>query len=1389
MGEPGIANLFDEAELSLSGKKPGMAKSCRFSPQCTYCSYPMNISRSFGLLIFGCLVIFGAGSLETAFAQAGVRQIPEALRPWESWATWNDRQKNSPTPFNDPAKPLDFWPSELSLKVESTGGSFQLGLMVFSETWVPLPGGNALWPQNVLVNRVAQPVIERNGVPMIRVAPGASRVEGFFPWSTIPQSVALPAEIGILELTLEGRPVPNPSWGPDGTLWLKRDASTEQADKDFLGVKIYGVIEDGIPLWLRMEVELLVSGKSREEDIGNILPEGWKLAAVRSSLPVAVDESGQLKVQVRPGKWTVEFDAFRIDDLKDLRFATGVQPAVPEILIGFRSKPDFRMVDITGAPSIDVSQTTFPEKWKNLPVYQWDTATSLTIVERLRGMGLQKPPGLNIHREFWLDEDGQALTFRDRITGQMQQIWRLDVAPGQDLGAVRSNGLGQLITRNPENGAPGIEVRTRNLSLEATGRSPRAANLSATGWRTDADTLTSSLNLPPGWRLFALFGADWVEGDWLTAWSLLDLFLLLIFSLAVFRIWGLRAAILAFLAFGLSYHEPAAPRYLWLALLVPLALLRVVTSGLGQKILLAAKWIVLALLIFALIPFLATQLQQAIYPQLEPLAAIRPNVALPVSAATSDATLEFSAMETEAMPSAPAERGYGSNRKSQALAREEQKDKSNLLYDAQARIQTGPAVPDWTWRTVSFGWNGPVQSTQQIRPLLISLPMERVLTLLRVALLLALAFVLLRVRGLGGKLFMGGVNAAAVILLPWIFAPSAVAQFPQPEMLQTLRERLLEPSDAYPNAATIPYVSLSLVDRKLTIEAEIHTAILTAVPLPGRLPDWSPSSVTVEGKPGVALRRDDGFLWVVLPPGVHRVTLQGQLSEVTEWEWTFLLRPHHVRIEAPGWSISGVKPNGVPDQQVFFALQQKEEAGEAAYDRQDFQSVVAVDRHIELGLIWQVQTTVRRLSQTGKAIVLRVPLLPGENVLAANAVVVDGSIEVRLGAQENAFSWNSELPIVPELTLTTRPTDSWVERWTLTASPVWNVALSRLPPVFEPSSSELIPVWQPWPGESVDLVISRPEAIPGATVTVSKVQQETALGKRQRTSRLILTLRCTLGQDFPVTLPEDSEVTSLNHNGESIPVRKDAGKIMIPLRPGDQTLELSWKTDRLLDFKASTDRVLLPVPSANIESLMTVPENRWVVWTNGPLRGPAVRFWVVLATALIAAAILSWLKTSPLRLYEWMLLAIGLTQVPLPTALIVVGWLFFLVWRGRPAFASLPALPFNLLQVFLIFLTLSAMAVFIAVVGAGLLGNPEMFIIGNGSTPDALRWYQASSGELLPQPACFSISIWWYRIFMLIWALWLAASLIRWLRWGWNQFSAGGCFRGKSKPVVKPPPL
>ncbi|MDE0855386.1 MAG: hypothetical protein OSA97_13290, partial [Nevskia sp.] len=88
----------------------------------------------------------------------------------------------------------------------------------------------------------------------------------------------------------------------------------------------------------------------------------------------------------------------------------------------------------------------------------------------------------------------------------------------------------------------------------------------------------------------------------------------------------------------------------------------------------------------------------------------------------------------------------------------------------------------------------------------------------------------------------------------------------------------------------------------------------------------------------------------------------------------------------------------------------------------------------------------------------------------------------------------------------------------------------------------------------------------------------------------------------------------------------------------------------------------------------------------------------------------------------------------------------------------------------------------------GLLGQPEMQIAGNGSSGHSLHWYQDRFDPALPQAWVLSAPLWLYRLLMLLWALWLANALLGWLRWGWEQFSAGGLWRQPAPKTAAPAP-
>lgn len=1347
-------------------------------------------------LLLALTLLFLTGQF-AAWSQETDSSIPEPLKPWKDWVLWDSPHLASPAPYNAADQRISIWPSTLELSLGAQGGEWKLQVRAFSPTWLPLPGNEECWPQAVQLDNQIVPVVSRAGLPSINLAPGLHTVSGNFVWKQQPEKIAVPSAIGLLALTLDGQNVNLPNRDTSGWLWLRRSQASAE-EKDQLSLQVYRVLEDGLPMWLRTELEVSVSGKSREEDLGFILPANWQLSYVNSPIPVALDEAGRVKAQVRAGNWKIRIDAFRNEDLRQLEYSATTPPAVATELIALKARPELRAIELQNATPVDVSLTTFPEHWRNLPVFQWNNATALPWTVKSSGAGELRPNRFEIARQLWLDDDGLGLTYQDSISGESRQISRLDVAQNHQLAVMRIDGTRQLITKNPETAAEGVEVRTRSAQIEAIGRASQPTQLAATGWQANADNLQISFWLPPGWRMLALFGADRVEGDWLTAWTLLDLFLLLIFSLAIFRMWGLTAGVIAFLAFGLAYHELGAPRFTWLFLLVPVAILQVVQSGRLSKWLQAWRYLAVAILLLFLTPFLAREIQSALYPQLE-ASGIQYRernlfevleIALPRSRKaareyTDAAPGYLPPVASNSIDNLPQSMESGRVDSGKvAKGQVQQAQSSNMFFDPGTSIQTGIAKPEWEGNLVRCFWDGPVSSEQTIRPVLMTATQHRLLIVGRIILLCLLLGMFLRPpankrRQSQSSGTSPALTAGLVLLCGMLLSssPLTAQELPDKDLLNTLRERLLKPSEAFPNAAEIPTLRATIRDGKLLLEGQIHAAAECAVPLPGQFPAWSPLSVRLGDSAGIVSRRDDGYLWLWVPQGVHAFKVEGLLPDAAEWVWSFQLPPRQLELDAADWNVTGLRADGRPENQLFFSRKERATEGDSSYDQRNFRAIVQVDRMLEIGLVWKVHNTVRRLSAQGRAVTVQVPLLAGERVLSGNVTSKDGLVEVNLSADASEFSWESELPLTPEIQLTAKPQPQTVERWSLLTSPVWNIRPTGSQPIYESGSSELIPVWYPWPGEEVKLALQRPVAVEGKTLTVQSLQQTLELGNRQRNSQLRFKVESSLGNEFAVELPEGAEVRDLKVSNRSLPIRREGNRLLIGLQPGTQEVELDWTAAEAMSSRVSFPAVKLPVEAANVTSVMNVPESRWILWTRGPLRGPAVRFWVILLLACLAGWALSRHPLSPLRGYEWILLAIGLTQIHFIAGLTILIWLFLIAYRGKRDPETQHWLAFNFAQLGLILLTIIALSILIFVVSRGLLGQPEMFIRGNGSYAGRLVWFSPSSDSQLTQPEIISVSIWFYRLLMLVWALWLANAVIRWLQLGWKNFTTGGAWR------------
>ncbi|MFN3785348.1 MAG: hypothetical protein ACK4RS_00780, partial [Thiothrix sp.] len=875
------------------------------------------------------------------------------------------------------------------------------------------------------------------------------------------------------------------------------------------------------------------------------------------------------------------------------------------------------------------------------------------------------------------------------------------------------------------------------------------------------------------------FGTDNLPDTWLQQWNLLDLFLVLLAIVATGYLYGWGWGGLAAVTLGLTWHQWGAPQYLWLNLLAVVALLRVLPatySGLYRWLGIYNALSLLMLVLIAL-PYSIDTVRTAIYPQLG-------------ASITLDPTTGTTSPET------------GPTKAASGLAPAEQDSGDLRQLDPASMIQTGPGLPYWQGRSVSLQWSGVITPAERSELWLIPPAAHSLLQILGVitTLILVLRLALQTTQGKAWWLHLrsnanSSVQLIVLLLLsPWIVAlmPSAQAVetvIPQAETLQTLQERLLRAPSCLPNCAQIEQMDMQIQANHLQLRLRVHAGTETAVPLPGSQDTWLPQTVSIDGVPSYALRRDnEQQLWLVLTKGQHEVVLQGELPARNGLPLPLPLKPHRVTWQADGWQVSGLRDNGVPEEQL--QLSRKTATAEMALQNDvTLPAFVRIQRRIELGLDWYVVTSISRVSDSTAPLTLNIPLLPGEQPLSEQFTLKDHAIQLNLKPQQTNVEWTSRLSPTPNFTLTASDNSAWVEEWLIVASPIWRVVAEGLPSnTYQESAGQSSLLWKPWAGESLNLTITRPQGTQGQTVTVLASHLAVEVGKRARDVTLRLTLDSSRGTQHVLKVPENAALQSLTVDGVEQAIQQQQGNVVIRLLPKKQEIILKWQENTTTPHYYRFPEVNLGLTSVNNEFRLNLPQDRWILWAQGPLLGPAVLFWGVLTVLLVLAILLGRSGLTPLKTWQWFLLGVGLSQSSALLMVLIAGWLILLAWRGKQNIQNWQYNNFNLLQIALVLLTLLALVTLTGAVAKGLLGLPEMQIAGNGSWSQELVWYQDRSVEVLPQPSVISVPLLYYRLLMLVWALWLAVSLLAWLRWGWKAFSSGGLWQHKPKRSAMPAP-
>ena len=1327
--------------------------------------------------------------------------LPPDLFPWQSWVLHGKEKQLCPVPYTGEGESVCAHPSGLNLDLQGKGGSFSQEWLLFSKEWVPLPGGGELWPLAVIADGSEIPVVSRGGVPCIRLKPGRHSVNGAFQWAELPETMLVPAQTAIIQLSVDGRRIDSPHMDNGGRLWIQSRKGAE-GEENRVETRVFRLLSDDIPMRVTTLLKLNVSGQPRELRFPGVIPDGAQAMGVRGPLPAKLGTGGELVVQGRPGRFDMEVDSRLAQPVEKLGPLAGTYGRE---IWAFRPQNQLRMVEVSGVPSVDPSQVDTPASWKNLSTYILEAGAQIAFKQIRRGDPEPAPDQLQLDRTWWLDFDGGGFTVHDKINGTMSRQWSLAMNAPQSLGRVSVDGVDSLITEQETKGRSGVELRKGHLRLSADSRlEGPVRSLPAVGWDHDFQSVSGVLQLPPGWRLLSAGGVDVIPGTWLEKWTLLDIFIVLIIALASARLWNWRVGVLALVGVGLSYHEPDSPRLVWLHLLAGNGAAEIPARRKAE-----AAGPALVDRVRGRAPGVQHPLRGAAgtLGHLPPIgndlggepalscwggAPGVPGAAPAPPAARSEAGLprsSYTELSKSGSPTAMDEAKVLENRRRSAT----------LAQDPKALVQTGPGLPDWQWKSISMKWNGPVDRKQQIDLWLLSPTMNLFLGFLRIILLALLIYKLL-----GGRPAMGfGKMATIAVLLMIVFAASApisakAGNYPTPELLQQLQDRLLEKPDCKPNCAESARIEVIAGRDTLRLVVEVNAAVQTMVPVPGNSNSWLPEVVLRNEQPAEVLRHaSDGTLWMVVPEGIHRVTMIGKLPGAGSVQVPLGMKPHSGKFTTDAdWEVQGIQNDGTVETSIQLTRRAAAGAAIGGTGENTIEPFLNVERVLELGLTSQVRTTVRRITPPGTPVMVSVPLVEGESVVTPGIQAAGGRASVHMGTGESKVTWESSLNIVEGSTirLTAPESASWTETWILDASPIWHCKISGIPAIHhQDQEGYWRPQWRPWAGERLDILVTKPVGIPGQSVTIDTARLQFTPGPRFNKAELALRVRSSQGGQHKITLPEGSELDVVRVMGKAEPIPATGGgkrEISVPLQPGTQDISVEWRQGTSSLFLLQGPPVDIGRNAVNATVTFNMPKNRWILWAGGPQLGPAVLFWSYLLVVLLAAFALGripWLPQGPLKAVDWFMLGLGLTQIDPIVSLVIVGWLLALGWR-RNRTAPGGWFVYDTTQIGLVLLTAAALAGLYYAVHEGLLGIPRMQIAGNRSSSWVLNWTQDRIGSSMPQPFVVSVPLFVFRVFMLFWSLWLARALLRWLRWGWQSMNEGGLWRSRPPRMDKEAP-
>lgn len=481
--------------------------------------------------------------------------IPQDLKKWIPWVNKNNFTQNC-------VESVCVFIPQLTIQKNSQKTNYTFlfnGTSLAQSAWVSLPYSDTIWPLSVRVNGQKALLVNHEGKPFIQVPQKDFKIEVDYTNTIFDKNSSFELPFNIVSFSNQtGQNISL----KDTTLSLSDIAKTDEQNS-FQEIKVFRKFTDNIPYQLDTNLQINFSGKTKEIDLGAVLPSHFKLTQINSDLKVIFKDNHYFATLV-PGTHFINFKSFANKEISSFSVKDLVLNIDSEIW-SVQNNNNIRNIDIKSATVVDPKQVSVPQEWVSLPSYM--VSDKLDIISSQQGLSFNTDLKLNAQRTtiFGFNDTVYSL---DRVSLTNQNSKELKFNSGVSLQSISLSQPKMILKEKDQNY---ILLNAADNTGTIQFDTPKGNDI--VSQLADSYYVDSwNAGFIPRTDLIWATNAKVTSSDfWFNAWNLYSLFSLSVLIIALYKLVGKEAAVFALFSLVSFYYNNSVFWIFWILLVISYA--------------------------------------------------------------------------------------------------------------------------------------------------------------------------------------------------------------------------------------------------------------------------------------------------------------------------------------------------------------------------------------------------------------------------------------------------------------------------------------------------------------------------------------------------------------------------------------------------------------------------------------------------------------------------------------------------------------------------------------------------------------------------------------------------------------------------------------------------